>query len=337
MVSWELKRMGESLLSGCVTVGIQMILAMSVNIISGYARQLTLGQAAFAALGAYSSAVLNLHFGFSFWLACPLSVLLTGSIGLLFGLPSLRMPRYYLLVMTLGVNALVQRLLRSGRFAGGYFGLGRIAAPHFFAVVLESSTYLPLILAAIGVCIVTDRWFWHSRFGQVLRDSSTEGMWLGATAITRAVLVAFVVSTAMAGLAGSLLAHFETFISPFDFTLETSLFVLALAAWGGLGSLAGAILGTLLLGGLLEIVRPLVGYRLLISGVVFLLVGLWFPRGLLSFSRTFAGNPQSACPVSTSDHILFSKRASPSGEQHASTLLRKPHAAHDRLDHFRDH
>jgi branched-chain amino acid transport system permease protein len=328
--------MVENLLPGCVIVGIQMILAMSVNIISGYARQLSLGQAAFAALGAYTSAVLNLYFGVSFWLACPLSVCLTGGVGLLLGLPGLRMPRYYLLVMTLGVNALVQHLLRSGRFAGGYFGLGRIPAPHVFAIVLESSTYLPLVLVAIGACMVTDRCFWHSRFGHVLRDSETEGTSSGSPAITRAVLVAFVTSTAMAGLAGSLLAHFETFISPFDFTLETSLFVLALAACGGLGSLTGAILGTLLLGGLLEIVRPLAIYRLLLSGVVFLLVGLWFPRGLLSCGRTFADPSQSVYPVSTPKRVLYSDHASSRGEQHTSALVRKPHAARDRLDHLRE-
>jgi branched-chain amino acid transport system permease protein len=300
----------ESLLPGCVTVGIQVILAMSVNIISGYGRQLSLGQAAFAALGAYTSALLNLRLGLSFWLACPLSLLLTGGVGLLLGLPGLRIQRYYLLIMTLSVNGLVQHLLRHGRFAGGHFGLGHITAPRFFGTILESSAFLPLVLVAIGVCIVTDRWFWHSRFGQVLRDSDAEEMALASPEAVRAVLVAFVMSTMMAGLAGSLFAHFEAFISPFDFTLEASLFVLALAACGGLGSLAGAILGALLLGGLLEIVRPLVVYRLLLSGVIFLLVGLWLPRGLLSLSRILAVKSQSALSMKFSHHSLLSDRAS---------------------------
>ena len=272
----------EGLLTGGVSVGIHMILAMSVNMISGYARKLSLGQAAFAALGAYTSALLTLRLGLSFWLACPLSVVLTASIGFLLGLPLLRMPQYYLMIMTLTLNALVQHLLRYGRFAGGYFGLGNIAVPHFLHLPLAASAYFPLVLMAVGLCLVADRWFRYSRFGQLLRDTENRDVSSESAAIDRAVLVAFVTSTAMAGLGGSLFAHFETFISPFDFNLEASLFVLASAACGGLGSPFGALLGALMLGGLLEAVRPLAIYRLLVSGVVFLLVGLWLPRGLLS-------------------------------------------------------
>ena len=305
--------MVERVLVGCVTVGIQMILVMSVNIISGYARQLSLGQAAFAALGAYASALCQLRLGLSFWLACPLSLLCTAGLGCLLGLPVLRGARYYLLVMTLGLNPLVQHLLRNGRFVGGYFGLGHIAAPRFFTVPLESSAYLPLVLAALGVCIAADRWFWHSGFGRVLRTAGTDETFPGAPAVPRAVLVAFVMSTAMAGLAGSLFAHFEAFISPFDFTFETSLFVLALAAGGGLGSLAGAILGTLVLGGLLEGVRTLVVYRLLLSGLVLLLVGVWFPRGLLTWRGGWVGKFDAALAASPTDHAVVADRAVPRG------------------------
>ncbi len=302
--------MMASLLLGCATVGIQMMLAMSVNIISGYARQLTLGQAVFAALGAYTSALLNLRLGLSFWVACPLSILVTGCIGFLLGLPCLRMPRYYLMVMTLVVSNLVQHLLRNGRFAGGYFGLGRIEAPRIFGIALESTTYLPLVLIALGVCIITDRWFWHSRFGYVLRACETEACVPTSSAATRATLVAFVISTAMAGLAGSLFAHFEAFISPFDFNLEVSLFILAMAVCGGMGSLAGPLIGALLLGGLFEIARPLVVYRLLLSGGVFLLVGLCFPHGLLSFSRRWDGMSQPSLLAWSAGRSRASKQAS---------------------------
>ncbi len=111
--------MAESIVAGLITVGIQVILAISVNIISGYARQLSLGQAAFAGLGAYASALLNVRLGYSFWIACPLSVFLTGGVGLLLGLPCLRGAKHYILVMTLGTNFLLQHLLLDGRFMGG--------------------------------------------------------------------------------------------------------------------------------------------------------------------------------------------------------------------------
>ena len=97
----------------------------------------------------------------------------------------------------------------------------------------------------------------------------------------QAVLAAWSMSAAMAGLAGSLFAHFAAFISPFDFDLDTSLFILALAAFGGLGWLPGVILGTVLIAGIFESVRLLAMYRLFYSGMALLVVGLWFPQGLL--------------------------------------------------------
>jgi branched-chain amino acid transport system permease protein len=297
----------EHIVSGLISLGIQVILAISVNIISGYARQLSLGQAAFAGLGAYASALFNLDLGYSFWIACPLSLLLTGGVGFLLGLPCLRGAKNYVLVMTLGMNFLLQHLLLGRHFMGGYFGLGRIPPPQLFETTLQSSAYLPLIVVAIGMCLMIDRWFWHSRFGQALRsrlDQRTTTYYYGTTE-AHAVLMALVISTAMAGLAGSLFAHFEAFISPFDFNLEMSLFILGSAACGGLGSLVGVMLGAVLLGGIVEIVQPLSAYRLLISGVVFLFVGLWFPRGILTFFKVRGGTLHPATRVQPSDRSLL--------------------------------
>jgi branched-chain amino acid transport system permease protein len=131
--------------------------------------------------------------------------------------------------------------------------------------------------------------------------------WAAAQKTTegRAVLLAFVISTALAGLAGSLFAHFEAFISPFDFNLEMSLFILALAVCGGLGSVTGTILGTVFLGGLVELVEALTIYRLLISGGVFLLVGLWFPQGLLTVFRVWKYKPRLTFRMQSSDQSLL--------------------------------
>jgi branched-chain amino acid transport system permease protein len=271
----------EALLLGCSTVGIQMILALSVNTFSGYVRQLTFGHAAFAAFGAYTSALLSLRFGLSFWLACPLSILVTSGIGLLVALPCLRSPKYYLMAMTFMMSYAVQYLLRDGRFAGGYVGLGRIAAPKFWGMTLEATTYWPLVIVALGLCGVVHRRFQSSRYGCVLGNCRSEGGELTSPVARRAALFAFVVSTAMAGLGGSLFAHYETFIRPLDFDLDASLFILALAVGGGLGSVTGTLFSAFLLGGLFEAVQPLAEYRLLAAGIVFLLVGLWFPDGLL--------------------------------------------------------
>ena len=155
--------MAERLVPICITISIHVILAVSVNIISGYARQICLGQGVFAALGAYTSALLSLRLGVSFWLACPLSCLLAGGVGFCSGLPLLRLPRYYLLVMTLGLNFLWQHVWQTQGFAGGVNGLGRIPRPSFFGEVFDPQAYFLLATVALGGCIVIDRSFWHSR------------------------------------------------------------------------------------------------------------------------------------------------------------------------------
>jgi branched-chain amino acid transport system permease protein len=254
---------------------------MSVNIISGYGRQLSLGQAAFAALGAYTSALLSLRLDLSFWLVCPLSSLVTGCFACLLGLPVLQTMRYYVPVMTLSANFLAQNLLRTRPLLGGYIGLGRIPPPRLFGVEFQALLYLMLIIAAIGVCIAADRWFRRSPMGRRLQDATAMRANPLPHATRQAVLAAWSMSAAMAGLAGSLFAHFAAFISPFDFDLDTSLFILALAAFGGLGWLPGVIFGTVLIAGIFESVPLLAVYRLLCSGIILLLAGLWFPQGLL--------------------------------------------------------
>jgi branched-chain amino acid transport system permease protein len=256
-----------------------------VNIISGYGRQLSLGQAAFAGLGAYTSALLTLHLDLSFWFACPMSVLLSGSLGVLLGLPILCAMRYYVPVMTLSVSFLVQNLLRTRVGLGGEIGLGRIPPPQLMGMDFQPLAYFILVISVIGLCIAVDRWFWHSLWGRRLRDVATMQSVLPPRATRYAMLAALSMSTAMAGLAGSLFAHFAAFISPFDFDLDVSLFILALAAFGGLGWLPGVILGTVMLAGVFESVPLLAAYRSLCSGVILLLVGLWWPHGVLHGRR----------------------------------------------------
>ena len=285
----------ESLIPGCIAVGMQVVLAVSVNIVSGYARQLSLGQVAFAGLGAYTSAVLTMRYGWSFWLACPVSFGVMGGIGLLLSLPVLRAERFYLPVMTLGMAFLVPRLLRTGRLVGNTVGWGRIEPPYVLGSPVSPGLYLVLVCVAVGGCLLLDRWFWSSRSGQVLRQETTEF----SLAARRAVVMAFSLSTALAGLAGSLFAHYAAFISPFDFEWEASLFVLALAACGGLGNLPGVVMSAVLLGGVFEFSPVLRGYKLLVSGSMLLLVGWWFPGGLSALPRMVAQRARSIASAQT--------------------------------------
>lgn len=254
-------------------VGILVILVLSVNLVSGYARQLSLGQAAFAGIGAYASALLAVRLQMSFWLACPLSVLLTAGVGAALGAPVLWGVRFYVPVMTLTLNALVFHLLRLGRLIGEPVGFGRIPPPQLFDRALSAQAYLMLVVGAVICCLAVDWRFRRSARGRVLFETPEDGV----EAWCRAEFAALVISAAMAGLAGSLFAHFAAFISPFDFDLETSLFVLAVAAFGGLGFLPGVLVSAVGLGFVVEWYRDLLPYRFMFSGVVFLLASLGWP------------------------------------------------------------
>ncbi len=263
-------------------VGIQVILVLSVNMVSGYARQLSLGQAAFAGIGAYASALLTVRLDMSFWLACPLSILLTAGVGAALGTPVLWAVRYYVPVMTLTLNALVFHLLRLGRLIGEPVGFGRIPPPALFDWVLSPLAYLVLVAGAVVGCLIIDRRFRYSATGRKLCEAGADRPDEDSQTLGTAVFAALVISAAMAGLAGSLFAHFTAFISPFDFDIETSLFVLAVAAFGGLGFLPGVLVSVVVLGLVVEWYRDLLPYRFLFSGVVFVLASLgwpWLGRG----------------------------------------------------------
>jgi branched-chain amino acid transport system permease protein len=283
----------ENLISGCIVVGLQVVLAVSVNIVSGYARQISLGQAAFAGLGAYTSAVLTMYCGWSFWLASPVTFAVMWGVGLCLGLPLLRADRYYVPIMTLGMAFLVPRLLRTGRLVGQTVGWGRIEPPSVFGSPVSVGWYLILVCVAVGGCLLLDRWFWSSRSGQILRQEPTDF----SLAARRAAVFALSLSTALAGLAGSLFTHYAAFMSPFDFEWDASLFVLAVAACGGLGNLPGVVLSAVLLGGVFEFFPMLRGYKLLVSGGLLLLVGWWFPGGIITVPQLVAQRVRSGTAV----------------------------------------
>jgi branched-chain amino acid transport system permease protein len=264
-----------------IAIGIQVILVLSVNIVSGYARQLSLGQTAFAGIGAYASALLVVRWQVSFWLACPLSVLLSTAVGGLLGIPVLRAVRYYVPVMTFTLNVLMFHLLHLGRLLGEPAGFGRIPRPQFFDMALSAQTYLVLVAVAIAGCLLADWAFRRSGIGKRLAEAAEDGERHGPQGQQTAVYVALVISAAMAGLSGCLFAHFTGFISPFDFDIETSLFVLSVAAFGGLGYAPGVFLSAIGFGWLLEHFRNLLPYRFWFAGIVFLLASLgwpWWPQ-----------------------------------------------------------
>jgi len=264
-------------------IAIQAIVACGLNVIVGYAGQISLGHAAFFGIGAYASALLTTKAGFTFWTALPLVILLTGAIGLVLGMPSLRLREDFLAVTTIGINFIVESVFLYVPFFGGALGLGGIPSITLLGTRLRGPNFLYLCLAFLAVVLFLSRRFTRSWGGLAcfaLREEETAASSMGVSPI-RFKLLAFVLGTAMAGLGGALYAHLMRFISATDFGFTLSVSMMSMVVLGGIGTLWGPVLGALILGVLPEVFRPLIDYRMLLNAAILLLMIRFQPAGLL--------------------------------------------------------
>ncbi len=264
-------------------VAIQSIVACGLNVIVGYAGQISLGHAAFFGIGAYASALLTTKAGLSFWTALPLSIGITAGVGLLLGLPSLRVRDDFLAITTIGINFIVEAVFLYVPFFGGALGIGGIPRVYLFQVPLKGMPYLLLCSAFLAVVLILCRWFTTSWAGLAcfaLREEETAASSVGISPV-RFKLLAFLLGTAMAGLGGVLYAHFMRFISAGDFSFPVSVMLLSTIVLGGMGTLWGPVLGALILVSLPEFFRPLMEVRFLLYTVLLLLMIRFQPGGLL--------------------------------------------------------
>ena len=264
-------------------IAIQAIVACGLNVIVGYAGQISLGHAAFFGIGAYASALLTTKAGFTFWTALPLVILLTGAIGLVLGMPSLRLREDFLAVTTIGINFIVESVFLYVPFFGGALGLGGIPSITLLGTRLRGPNFLYLCLAFLAAVLFLSRRFTRSWGGLAcfaLREEETAASSMGVSPI-RFKLLAFVLGTAMAGLGGALYAHLMRFISATDFGFTLSVSMMSMVVLGGIGTLWGPVLGALILGVLPEVFRPLIDYRMLLNAAILLLMIRFQPAGLL--------------------------------------------------------
>ncbi|NMD17698.1 MAG: branched-chain amino acid ABC transporter permease [Synergistaceae bacterium] len=275
--------MGGYFSTVAIMIGIYALVASGLNIIVGFAGQISLGHAAFFGIGAYSTALLCTKAGLSFWWSLPLATLITGMIGALLGIPSLRVRDDFLAITTIGINFIVRSIFLYVPFFGGALGIGGIPTPILFATKLRGQYYLALV--AVLLALVT--WFtflfvrtWTGLATEAIREEETAAGAMGISHV-RFKILAFTIGSAMAGLGGVLYAHFVNFISPDDFGFPVSIMLLSMTVLGGMGSIWGPILGAIVLGSLPELFRPLVQYRMFLYGAALLLVIRFQPQGIL--------------------------------------------------------
>lgn len=283
-------------------VGINLVMVTGMSLLFGYAGQISLGHAAFFGLGAYASAFVTLR-GMPWIVGLATGVAVASLGGLLLALPSLRLKGHYLAMATLGFGEIVLFFFSEAEpITGGSDGLREIPAASVGTFAFDTPTlkYLLVWIVAVGVLVLAANVVRH-RPGRALR--AIHGSELGAQACgidtVRVKTQVFVLSAALAGLAGVLYAHYIGFVSPSTFTLNLSLILVTMVALGGMGSLTGAIAGTVLLtllpyadaiipGLSRDAIAFLQDWETDIHGLVLILVMLFMPGGLAGLGRQVA-------------------------------------------------
>jgi len=270
-----------------INIGIFTILALSVNIITGYIGQPTLGHAAFFGIGAYASAILTGRYGVPFLLSLPLSGLIAGFIGALLGLASLRVRDDFLAITTIGTNFVVVAIFQYIPFFGASLGMA-VPSAYIFGIKITYLGYLFLVIFLIISIILFLRKLEKSWFGLAMggiRNNEGAAESIGID-IKKFKVIAFILGTAIAGIAGCVYAHYMTFISSVDFAFVTSITILSMAMVGGSGTIRGPIMGAIVLGLAPEVFRFAMNYRMLIYGALLVFTMRFQPEGLLG-ERSF--------------------------------------------------
>lgn len=266
-----------------ITIAIYAILAHSLNIITGHAGQISLGHAAFFGIGAYTAAILHTRAGLPFWIDVPLAAMMAGFVGALLGIPCLRVRDDFLAITTMGIGFVVEAIFLYTPFFGGAMGIGGIDLPIWLGREMTKSEYLLLIVAVIAVLFLLDFSLGRSWIGLAwssIREDEGAASALGVD-IVRFKVMAFVLGSALAGLAGAFYAHFLTFIMPQNFGFGQSIMILCMVVFGGIGTRWGPLVGAVLLGVLPEVSRPIMEYRTLLYGLLLVAMMRFQPSGLL--------------------------------------------------------
>ena len=268
-----------------IIVGIYIILALSLNLITGYTGQLSLGHAAFYAIGAYTSALLSLRYGISYLVAAPLAAIFSAAFALILGFPALKLHGAYLAIVTLGFNEIVRIVaLNWMSLTRGPMGLPGIPRPRIFSYVISSSRdYYYLILFFVVITVVVMYRIINSRLGRAFISIREDELAAEAMGINthRFKMLSFAIAAFFAGLAGSFYAHFVTYIDPQSFTFDESIQILSMVVLGGMGSIPGAIVGAIVLVVSPELLRSLQDYRMVMYGAVLIIMMLLRPQGIL--------------------------------------------------------
>jgi branched-chain amino acid transport system permease protein len=286
-------------------IGVAAIAAIGLNILIGFTGQISLGHGAFVGVGAYAAAILATRLGFPFWLAVPAAAVVTAAVGMVFGIPSVRLKHLYLTIATLAGQLIIEYVLMhweslTGGHEGimlpeaGLFGLSITEDRHFFWVIFGCFAFM----AWVAVNLIRTR---YGRAFVAIRDNDRAAEGMGIP-LFRYKLLSFGLSSFYAGVAGALLAFYTISITPEPFTILLSIEYIAMIIIGGLGSVSGSVFGAVFIimlneilswatvslmnfGALSGVAITIAPLREFVFGLAIVLFIIFEPRGLAEVWR----------------------------------------------------
>ena len=269
--------------------GLYILMSLGINLAMGYCGQINLALGAFMAMGAYTAALLNTRMGVPIWINMPLGMILAGITGALIALPMLKVKSHYLALVTIGLAETINIIIVNETwFTEGPLGISGIKMPELFGIPIDGAErfyYLVLICVVVGYLAARQIMNHHTgRAFIAIRDSDVAARAMGIN-VAKYQIMANAICGVYCGVAGVLYAHMTTYISPDIFEFKTALFVLTMTMIGGMGSLAGSVVGGLALPLTLEYFRAFKSWQLVGFGLAIMLVVLFFPGGVIGIAR----------------------------------------------------
>ncbi|UUT36508.1 branched-chain amino acid ABC transporter permease [Microbacterium elymi] len=271
-----------------LTVGAQVavyaLIAVAFTVTTGQAGVIALGQAGPIAVGAYTSALLTMSLGWSFWAALPIGGLVAAVVASVLSAPLWRVKGHYISIATLGLGIVTVALIRVAEpITGGVYGLYGIPAPTIGSLSLNTplASYLISVVLLLVTLLVVTR-LRRSHLGRVISATGSDETAVLASGVRGRdyKALAFAVSAFFAGIGGVLLAYQYTYIDPDVFSLNMSLLVLTIVVLGGVNAPFGAVLGSIVLIGAMEVLRIAPEARVILYGLAVILVVRFRPGGL---------------------------------------------------------
>lgn len=279
------------LLTVCVKIGSYTLLGLGLNVLTGYTGLVSLGHAGFVAIGAYTSSLCAVKLGMNFFPAMLLGMLVSGLVGVLLGLPTLRVTGTYLSIITLGFGEIVKMIAMNwASVTNGTLGVKNIPKPSIFGMELTISNYglydlmLVLVVLTTLFCIALVK----SKTGralQAIRADELASTMMGIN-VTSYKILAFVISACICAVGGALYSSLIGYIDPNTFNFDVSTLILSIVILGGMGTIRGMFIGAALLIAFPEVSRFLMDYRFVLYGVILVLMMRFRPQGILGWKST---------------------------------------------------